>query len=131
MAHSDQFTYQIQKIQNKGGELSREGMLEDVRRSFFMYLGDLPEELKYDLYEYYLDRFENNPDPSLAFTELATSFRAIIELFNLDYDDVEDALSEEEWEYLRDAISDYALDIDEETLNYVMKLIVAKGGFST
>ena len=47
----------------------------------------------------------------------------------MDYDNVKDPLTLEEWITVKDLFSSYAENIDDELLTYVMKFAIEKGAF--
>jgi len=102
---------------------------ELFQKSGFM----LPEDLMEDLFHYYIDK-ENakrqNTDINLdQLRELAYHFVDIIDLFDMDYDDIKDPLTLEEWITIKDLFSSYAENIDDELLTYIMKFAIEKGAF--
>ena len=56
--------------------------------------------------------------------------RSIIELFNFEFDPKEDNyIMNEDWDFIKETVSDYALDLDDQTLTYIMWFVVEKGRF--
>ena len=107
----------------------QEKIAELFIKSGFMLPGNFME----DLFQYYIDR-ENaegqNADINLdQLRELAYHFVDIIDLFDMDYDDVKDPLTLEEWITIKDLFSSYAENIDDELLTYIMKFAIEKGAF--
>ena len=93
----------------------------------------LPGNFMEDLFQYYIDQ-ENVKGQNISINldqlrELAYHFVDIIDLFDMDYDDVKDPLTLEEWITIRDLFSSYAENIDDELLTYVMKFAIEKGAF--
>jgi len=93
----------------------------------------LPGNFMEDLFQYYIDQ-ENVKGQNIGINldqlrELAYHFVDIIDLFDMDYDDVKDPLTLEEWITIRDLFSSYAENIDDELLTYVMKFAIEKGAF--
>ncbi|MCD6397568.1 MAG: hypothetical protein J7L71_08505 [Spirochaetaceae bacterium] len=93
----------------------------------------LPGNFMEDLFQYYIDQ-ENVKGQNIGINldqlrELAYHFVDIIDLFDMDYDDVKDPLTLEEWITIKDLFSSYAENIDDELLTYVMKFAIEKGAF--
>jgi hypothetical protein len=51
----------------------------------------------------------------------------VIDLFTGEYNEETDPLDAEDWDFVKDIIDENALELDMQTVNYVMKLVVDKG----
>jgi len=107
----------------------QEKIAELFTKSGYMLPGDFME----DLFQYYTDK-ENAKGQNVGINldqlrELAYHFVDIIDLFDMDYDDVKDPLTLEEWITIKDLFSSYAENIDDELLTYIMKFAIEKGAF--
>ena len=51
----------------------------------------------------------------------------IVELFSQEYGATEGELPDKAWEIIRDITNEYALDIEENLLNYLMTEVVNQG----
>ncbi|MDA3939556.1 MAG: hypothetical protein PF693_09630 [Spirochaetia bacterium] len=98
-------------------------------KSGFMLSADFME----DLYQYYLEigwGSENNeisnPD---QLRELGYHLVDVIDLFDMDYDENKDPLVLDEWITIKNLVSTYAEDIDDDLLTYIMQFAVEKGAF--
>ncbi len=102
---------------------------ELFRKSGFM----LPEDLMEDLFQYYLDSAWGTKSSEITepdqLRDLAYHLVDVIDLFDMDYDNVKDPLTLEEWITVKDLFSSYAENIDDELLTYVMKFAIEKGAF--
>ena len=93
----------------------------------------LPEELMEDLYQYYLEiawGCESNeitePD---QLRELGYHLVDVIDLFDMDYDEGKDPLVLDEWVTIKNLVSNYADDIADDLLTYLMQFAIGKGAF--
>ncbi len=101
---------------------------EKIFREFSSALPVLPENMDEDLFWDLADIFnlkalENREDFQNAVIQLTQ----VIELFNQEYGATEGELPEKAWESIRDTANEYALDLDEGLLNYLMIEIVNQG----
>jgi hypothetical protein len=78
--------------------------------------------MKEDLVDYFLHPTSLDSGDELA--ARARYYSAVVDLFAQDYDESADPLGDEDWRFLRDIVSDYAVDLDMDIVNYVMKLVV-------
>ena len=129
MAISDRFSRHLNKIRKETGFQFNTSSLTQVRNSFLFNIGDIPEELKVEIYEYFLDQYgENGEDEQTTIDVLAEKLRAVVELFNFELND-DDVLNDDDWDFIKETVSDYALDLDDDTLTYIMRFVVERGGF--
>ncbi len=98
---------------------------ERLRSLFFAGTRELPEALRDDLFDRYAGSLERDPGKDGLF-EAAARLGEIIDLFERDYDEEGDPLPAPEWDFIRDAVSESAGDLDVETLSYVMRLVVER-----
>ncbi len=101
---------------------------EKIFQDFLAALPALPENMDEDLFWDLADIFnltdmENRED----FQEAVILLTKVIELFNMEYGATEGELPEKAWESIRDTANEYALDLDEDLLNYLMIEIVNQG----
>ncbi len=94
----------------------------------------LPEDLMEDLYQFYLDsggRDRSRPVPtdSDSLRELAYHLVDVIDLFDMDYDEAKDSVKLHEWITIKNLVSSYAEDIDDDLLTYIMQFAIEKGAF--
>lgn len=90
-------------------------------------------ELAEELFDFSLDRIRGSKgeDDSGAVSgpELVEEFLrtgALVDLFGRDYDDEEDPLTEEEWQFIAEVVPDYGLEMEMATLEYVMSHLVER-----
>ena len=93
----------------------------------------LPEELMEDLYQFYLDTGIGSGSNDILepnqLRELAYHLVDVIDLFDMDYDDAKDPIKLDEWITIKDLVSSYAADIDDDLLTYIMQFAIEKGAF--
>jgi len=93
----------------------------------------LPEELMEDLFQYYLEIAWGSAAGKITepeqLRELAYHLVDVIDLFDMDYDSGKDPLVLDEWVTIKNLISNYAEDVDDDLLTYVMQLAIEKGAF--
>ncbi len=93
----------------------------------------LPEDLMEDLYQFYLDTGTGSGSSIISkpdqLRELAYHLVDVIDLFDMDYDEKKDPLVVEEWVTIKNLFSNYADDIDDELLTYIMQFAIEKGAF--
>ncbi|WP_455381737.1 hypothetical protein [Salinispira pacifica] len=127
MFASERFRRRVNRIRKEFRNASEEDVQRELLRAFDLVLSHIPEDMRADLFQYFLDRRPERTDrfpDLLAYSEYLGD---VIDLFNLDYDEEHDPLLPDDWEYIRDTVSDFALDLDMNLVNYVMQLVVAKG----
>lgn len=61
----------------------------------------------------------------------ATVYRAeeILEVFYAEWSEEETVLNDEDWDFLRDLVNAWALDMDMKVVNDVLRIVVEMGGF--
>lgn len=88
-------------------------------------LSSLPGDLVDELLDHVLERTEEAGDGPEG---LAQRLGDLIDLFNGEYDEQNDPFDRRDWEAVGSAVSDTAHELEMETLNYVMKLVVDHHG---
>ena len=107
---------------------------KDRIADFFVKSGFmLPEELMEDLFQYYLEIAMVSEAGEISepdqLRDLAYHLVDVIDLFDMDYDAVKDPLVLDEWITIKNLFSNYAEDIDDDLLTYIMQLAIEKGAF--
>ncbi len=85
----------------------------------------LPAELTDELLDHFRDRVEEHGDGP---ERLARHLADVVDLFKGEYDEQNDPFDRRDWEAVGSAVSDTALDLDMDTVNYVMRLVVDHHG---
>ena len=81
---------------------------------------DVDESVCDDLYFRYCGNSENIFDSAETLSD-------IVDLFNGEYDEVNDPLKEEDWIYIRNIVDASAEELNLEIITYIMRLVVDKG----
>jgi hypothetical protein len=133
MHPSQPYIKQLRRIHKEAQNLSSQQVEGRLRDAFGRALKDIPVELAEELFDFSLDRIRgqigegesgavSGPDLVEAFLETA----ALVDLFGRDYDDEEDPLTEQEWQFIAEVVPDYGLEMDMATLEYVMSHLVER-----
>lgn len=126
MAEADYFSNLVRKVKKNSQGTGGEALLLEVEQVFVGCFPDLPDDLKFDLFYFFSDRYAKN----LEFAEIEVLGDKLLELITLldeDYGRTGETFDVEEWSFIRDSISDFGLDIDEKQLTYIMQQIVSRG----
>ncbi|MDC7124769.1 MAG: hypothetical protein PQJ46_04335 [Spirochaetales bacterium] len=119
MAYSDDFIRVLNKKAKK-----EEVSLSELRFLFFSFLKVLPEDLQWDIFNFYFDNLEDNDS---IFMEKAEHLSVLIDLFEGEYDENKIDLTDEELEYISEGVNDYAMQLSDELIMNVMRAAVARG----
>lgn len=123
MFQSRTFQKQLQKIDASGE--STERFLDDVQAAFASTLPFLPEPMQAELFDFFSRKYR--ADEEHYTLDDALFLGEIVDLFTGEYNEETDPLDDEDWDFVRDVIDENALELDMQTVNYVMKLVVDKG----
>ncbi|HAK45668.1 MAG TPA: hypothetical protein DCO79_07090 [Spirochaeta sp.] len=119
MAYSDEFIRQI------GKRASRDVLNTlTVRNLFFNFLGDVPEDLRWDIFNLF---FPEGADDAELSTSEAERLSSIIDLVEGEYEEDELKLTNDELKYISEGVNDFALDLSDDILMNVMQAAVARG----
>jgi len=91
----------------------------DIKEMLYRNL-DVEKGICDDLYFRYCEGKENLFDSAEILAD-------IVDLFNCQYDEEEDPLSEEDWMYVRNIVNASADEMDMDVITYIMRLIVDRG----
>jgi hypothetical protein len=80
----------------------------------------LDESALDDVFFKYCDESDNIFDSAFYLSD-------IVDLFNEEYDEVNDPLIEEDWLYIKNIVDASAEDMNLDTITYIMRLIVDRG----
>ncbi|TVQ41113.1 MAG: hypothetical protein EA384_01180 [Spirochaetaceae bacterium] len=127
MYGSERFRRRLLKIPRTHPDASPEQRVDLARSGFAGCLSGFPEGLVDDLFEYFHDKNAPLLQANATLPEYGERMGALLDLFLLDYDVQGDPLPREDWEFIRDSIDAFAVDMDMDVVNYVMALIVEKG----
>jgi hypothetical protein len=130
MFASERFLSRLAKLRKEYRESPTDELVELVRSAFTSMLTGLPDSMPDDIYESVSERIIARGDQSESYLDQATYLSDVADLFALQYDEKTDPLHRDDWELIGQIVNDYALDLDMETVNYVMRLVVDHHGIS-
>jgi len=125
MVSSDRF-FKLVRHMKKEPALSVEETLERLRGFFFSCTRELPESLQYDLFDHFAEELEERPEAGDVMGA-AERLGEVIDLFHGEYDDERDPFTEVDWDFIREASSESASEMDVKTLTYVMQHVLDRG----
>ncbi|MBT3272579.1 MAG: hypothetical protein HN368_05460 [Spirochaetales bacterium] len=126
MSEVDRYGSLSRKIKKRHSELGSSQVLQELRDAFISCMPNIPEDLKYDAAGYFTGVYA----PTGTRDEIESAVRILLEFVYLveeEFEKVEESFSVSDWEYLRDIFSDFALDLDQGTLMYVLQQVVSRG----
>ena len=97
--------------------------LNELRKLFFSFL-DCPNELKWDISNFYFSEIESD---SMVNLTQAEKLSELIDLFSGEYEEDRIRISNEELKYISEGVNDFALEMTDDTILNVMKLVVSRG----
>lgn len=127
MFASERFRRRMSRVRKEFRLAQEDEIRGETAHAFDLVLSHLPEDLRVDLFAYLMDRYPQRKGAYPGLLEYAEYLGDVVDLFNQDYDEQSDPLFREDWDYVRDTVSDYAPDLDMGLVNYIMQLVVAKG----
>lgn len=125
MFHSSGFQKRLRKIDSSIDRGDEQQRVDAIRDAFSASLSSLPEPMRAELFDYFSSKYR--ADESGYTVEDAIFLGDVIDLFTGAYDDERDPLDADDWDFVKDIIDENALELDMDTINYVMKLVVDKG----
>ncbi len=122
MAEYDRFLSLARRILKGSRDRTEDEVMTKLHDAFVSCIPELPDDLKHDIAYH----FENVTTGASQYTE---KLKEILYLFEQEYDRVEETFSRDDWEYLKDVVNDFALDIEQQRLTYIMQRITSRGVF--
>jgi hypothetical protein len=122
MFQSRAFQKRLRKID---ASADTDRFIGDVQAAFASTLAFLPEPMQAELFDYFAGKYRAVEDRYTV--DDALFLGEVVDLFTGEYDEESDPLDDEDWDFVKDVIDENALELDMETMNYVMKLVVDKG----
>jgi hypothetical protein len=123
MDAGDRLYMRMQKTM-KNGSLEFEEKLGKIRQYFAESLVSFPDSLTDDLFD---SLFEGKGLNEQTLLERSQILPALTQLFLQEFDDATDPFTIGDWKDIGEVVSDYGVDLDEKTLNYVMGKVVERG----
>jgi hypothetical protein len=90
---------------------------DEIREVLFTFLKELPDNLKHDIFNFYFDRYLDDPAEDKTLYQLAEGPMAMIDFMTGQVPTAEAEFSEEEWAMIREGINANAEDMDLRLLN--------------
>lgn len=125
---SERFLARLAKLRKTRREAPHDEQVELVRGAFLGMMTGLPGQMSREIFELVVDRIEERSDHGSFFLDEARYLADVADLFALQYDEEHDPIHPDDWSLIGDIVNDYALDLDMQTVNYVMKLVVDHHG---
>jgi hypothetical protein len=125
MFHSSGFQKRLRKIDSSVDRGDEQRRINEIRDAFSASLSSLPEPMRAELFDHFSSKYR--ADESSYTIDDAIFLGDVIDLFTGAYDDERDPLDADDWDFVKDIIDENALELDMDTINYVMKLVVDKG----
>lgn len=98
----------------------------DIRDVLFVFLKDLPENLKHDIFNFYFEQFLEDESSEKSIYQLAEAPQAMIDFMTGQAADLDAEFTEEEWAMIREGINANADEMDMRLLNQLMSVLVEK-----
>ena len=129
MHEEKRFDSYIRRIRKQKKELTHTGILEELKTGFLYRLPAVPEDMLEDLFIYLTRDFSEGSGDYAGFDEAALKLTDAADLLSEEYDDESGTLSGDEVDYIKDLVSDYALELDDNLIAYVMQKAMDRGIF--
>jgi len=126
MAEYDRFNTRFKSICKKRGDDAEDAIVEQVHTAFVSCVPGLPENLMHDIAYFFVESCGRG-DGDDRVTLLGAKLLEVLYLIEEEYDRVEESFDDTEWGYIRDIISEFAMDIPQEKLTYIMRQLVSRG----
>ena len=125
---SQRFLGRLAKLRKAHREDPLDEQMRLVHDAFCGMLTGFPEQMVEEVFELVTDRIIERSDDAAIFVDEARYLADVADLLTAQYDEENDPLHPDDWELVGDIVNDYALDLDMDTVNYVMKLVVDHHG---
>lgn len=126
MSETDRFSSLVRNVRKRYRGVENGDGIQELEDAFVSCMVYLPEDLKCDLYRYFLETYGGSTADE-KWDVLTDKLLELTYLFEGEYERATESFSLGDWEFIRESVSDFALDLDQETLTYVMKQIVSRG----
>jgi len=120
--NTNEFGRSCKQLRKKYNFETTEEFLDELRELFIKSIGE-NEDFSLELMDYCMS-------PGAVEDQDVEKLSDMVDLFHLNYDDGYNQLGLEDWVYLKDLVNVWALEMDMDTVTYVMQLVVDAGVFS-
>ena len=111
----------LRHIRKSKQEYSYDGIIREVQKAFFYHLSILPKEMLFDLFNFFLETYTDGKDTYSDFDRLSEKLLDVTDLFLGNYNDSSGSISDEELDYIKETVNDFALEMDDDTVFYIMQ----------
>lgn len=126
MLPSDVYYKRAKQVLKNGQDKAEDQLVAEIRDVLIDSMRDLPSSLQHDIFNFYYDKYLelDNPDKNLyTLCELPMD---MLDFLRADIKGDELAFTDEEWAMIREGINATADEMDLETLNRLMTILVDK-----
>ena len=129
MAGTDRYLNGLRQLRKRRGGGDGADAREGIRNAFFAALPECPESLAWDLFNYFEERMSGMMDGKTDFLDAAKILADVIDLFEYNYDDERGELNDDDWRFVKESVSEAALELPDKLLTYVLGKVVDRGLF--
>ncbi len=126
MSESERFIAILRAIKKQQEGIGGAKVLQELREGFVSCLPSVPKDLKYDVAVYFCGEYASG-ETAEEIGVVGDKLLELVYLLEEDFERTEETLSQDDWEYVRDIVSEFALELDQSTLTYVMQQVVVRG----
>ena len=126
MAEHDRFDSLTRYLSRSSGDKTGPQLMAGIHEAFVSCMPQLPEDLKHDI-AFYFEGIVSQAGHEQPAVLLVGKLNEALHLLEGEYDRIEKTFTTADWEYIKDVMSDFALEIDQQTLAYIMGQIVSRG----
>ncbi|MFW5689585.1 MAG: hypothetical protein ACOC1U_08435 [Spirochaetota bacterium] len=125
---SERFLTRLARLRKEHRDDPIDDQVRLVHDAFLGMMQGLPSGMGEEIYELISERIIRRSDDGAVYLDEAKYLADVVDLFALQYDEEHDPIEDEDWQLIGEIVNDYALDLDMQTVNYVMTLVVDHGG---
>ena len=126
MSETDRFSSISRRIKKNFSASGGSAVFQQLREAFVSCLPNIPDTLKYDMAIYFCGEYASTDDID-EFTPLSEKLLEAVYLYEGEYDRIDETFSENDWIYIRESVSEFALELDPDLITYIMRQVVSRG----
>ena len=126
MSETDRFSSISRRIKKNFSASGGSATFQQLREAFVSCLPNIPDTLKYDMAIYFCGEYAPT-DNIDEFTPLSEKLLEAVYLYEEEYDRIDESFSENDWIYIRESVSEFALELDPDLITYIMRQVVSRG----
>ena len=127
MFQSERFLGRLAKLRKDHRTADHDRQIELVHEAFLGLLPQLPASMAEELFDAFSEQIVARSSGS-AFFDDAAYLADVADVIAGEYDARNDPIVAEDWKLLGEIVNDYALDLDMDSVTYIMALVVDHGG---